>query len=127
MKLLIDMNLSPRWVDFLEVRGVEAVHWSTVGNIRAKDSAIMSFAREHGYVVFTHDMDFSTLLATTGAAGPSVIQVRAQDVLPTAIGDDVVRVLGAHVDALKRGAIITVDEAKARVRILPLRRSASTD
>ena len=63
MKLLIDMNLSPLWVGFLASRGVEAVHWSTVGDPRAKDSTIMEWewARAGGYVVFTHDLDFSTL------------------------------------------------------------------
>jgi len=31
MKLLVDMNLSPRWVPFLLDAAHEAVHWSTVG------------------------------------------------------------------------------------------------
>ena len=32
MKLLIDMNLSPSWVEALRVMGFEAVHWSNVGD-----------------------------------------------------------------------------------------------
>lgn len=35
MKLLIDMNLSPRWVDLLLDAGFEAVHWSAAGTQRA--------------------------------------------------------------------------------------------
>lgn len=35
MKLLIDMNLSPLWVDTLTRHGWEAVHWSTVGDPHA--------------------------------------------------------------------------------------------
>ena len=31
MKLLVDMNLSPGWVDRLGRHGFEAVHWSTIG------------------------------------------------------------------------------------------------
>ena len=93
MKLLIDMNQSPLWVDYLKAHGVEAVHWSTIGDIRATDMVIMAWAREHGLVVYTHDLDFSALLAATGAAGPSVLQVRTQDILPSGIGADVVRVL----------------------------------
>ena len=31
MKLLVDMNLSPSWVDRLVRHGFEAVHWSTIG------------------------------------------------------------------------------------------------
>ena len=71
MRLVIDMNLSPIWVGFLKAHGIEAMHWSTIGDIRAKDSVIMAWAREHGFVVFTHDLDFSALLAATGAGGPS--------------------------------------------------------
>ncbi len=76
MKLLIDMNLSPEWVDELESHGWHAVHWSTVGVPAATDRMIMDWAREHGYVVFTHDLDFGAVLAATRAIGPSVIQVR---------------------------------------------------
>ena len=122
MKLLIDMNLAPSWVDFLGARGFESVHWSTVGDPRAKDSAIMEWARARGCVVFTHDLDFSALLASSRAAGPSVLQVRAQDVLPAAMGEEVVQVLREHAIALERGAIVSVDKANARVRILPLQR-----
>lgn len=31
MKLLVDMNLSPRWVGVLNNAGIEAAHWSTLG------------------------------------------------------------------------------------------------
>jgi predicted nuclease of predicted toxin-antitoxin system len=55
-------------------------HWSLVGDPRAKDSVVMAWALEDGHVLFTHDLEFGTLLALTRANGPSVIQVRAQDV-----------------------------------------------
>jgi len=31
MKLLLDMNLSPRWVDLLCAAGFEAAHWAALG------------------------------------------------------------------------------------------------
>jgi predicted nuclease of predicted toxin-antitoxin system len=31
MKILVDMNLSPTWVQFLVAHGIEAVHWSAIG------------------------------------------------------------------------------------------------
>ena len=96
MKLLLDMNLSPSWVDFLTAAGVEARHWSTIGERDAPDADLMGWAREHGHVVFTNDLDFSALLALTRADGPSVVQVRLQDLLPMAIGDVVLRLLSAH-------------------------------
>lgn len=85
MKILIDMNLSPYWVTVFHSHNIEAVHWSSVGDAREKDAVIMEWAKTHGYIVFTHDLDFGTLLAVTCAATPSVIQIRSQDVLPSSI------------------------------------------
>lgn len=31
MKLLVDMNLSPRWVKLLADADIEAIHWSSIG------------------------------------------------------------------------------------------------
>ena len=42
MKLLLDMNLSPRWVGVLRLAGFDAVHWSTLGASNAPDAAIMA-------------------------------------------------------------------------------------
>lgn len=100
---------------------MESIHWSTVGDIRAKDEVIMSWARENGFVVFTHDLDFGILLALTRAESPSVIQVRTQDVFPQALADTVIRVLREQQSALESGALVTVDEDKTRVRVLPFR------
>jgi predicted nuclease of predicted toxin-antitoxin system len=119
MKILIDMNLSPDWVKVLQDAGWEAVHWSTLGDIRATDETIMSFARENGYVVFTHDLDFGVLLALTRAESPSVIQVRTQDVFPDVLGNTLINILKEHHIVLEKGALVTVDEGKSRVRILP--------
>jgi len=119
MKILIDMNLSPDWVKVLERAGWEAVHWSTVGDMRAPDDVIMLWARENGYIVFTHDLDFGVLLALTRAESPSVIQVRTQDVFPDVLGDRLMMVLRENESVLEKGALLTVDEGKARVRVLP--------
>ncbi|WP_437549555.1 DUF5615 family PIN-like protein [Sorangium sp. So ce367] len=123
MKVLVDMNLSPTWAPFLKGEGIEAVHWSAVGDPRAQDRELMAWARQGGYIVFTHDLDFSIILATTGASGPSILQVRTLDPLPNAMGVDIVRVLREHDDELDRGAIVTVDGTTSRVRILPIRRA----
>jgi predicted nuclease of predicted toxin-antitoxin system len=46
----------------------------------------MRWARDNGCTVFTHGLDFGILLAHTKENGPSVIQVRAQDVAPEHLG-----------------------------------------
>ena len=114
MKLVVDMNLAPRWVGFLAANGIEAVHWSTVGDPRASDATIMQWARDRGYVVFTHDLDFSAILATAGLVGPSVLQVRTQNALPESIGDDVVQVLATQAPAIEVGAIVANHQSSGR-------------
>jgi predicted nuclease of predicted toxin-antitoxin system len=121
IQILIDMNLSPDWAAVFERRGWAAIHWSAIGDERAPDRAIMEWARLNEHIVFTHDLDFGTLLALTQAAGPSVIQVRAQDVLPSHLEPYVVAAIEQHEALLATGALIVVDESVSRARILPLR------
>ncbi len=120
LKILVDMNLSPGWVVPLSEAGIDAVHWSDVGDPRAADAEIMRWAVANGRVVFTHDLDFGTALALTHAAGPSVLQVRGQDVLPDHMAPVVLAALRAHGADLLAGALVVVDEKKSRVRILPI-------
>ena len=122
MKLLIDMNLSPDWVKVFEKYNIEAVHWSNIGDPRAGDTVIMEWARTNEYIVFTHDLDFGSMLAVTGAETPSVIQVRTQDVLPASIETLIISALRQFESELEQGALVTVDQAQFRVRILPIRR-----
>jgi len=121
MKILIDMNLPPRWVKVFAAVGLEALHWSQVGAPTASDREIMVWARENGYVVFSHDLGFSALLAATKGDGPSVIQVRTQNILPEAISNLMMDSLKRYQSELEKGAIITLDPGRARVRILPLK------
>jgi predicted nuclease of predicted toxin-antitoxin system len=81
---------------------------------------VMEWARNGGYVIFTNDLDFSALLAVTRGVGPSVLQLRLQDLVPAAVGELVLRVLRAHEAALEVGAIVTVAANGERVRVLPL-------
>ncbi|HXU34645.1 MAG TPA: DUF5615 family PIN-like protein [Thermoanaerobaculia bacterium] len=120
VKIVIDMNLSPLWADYLSRHGFEAAHWSRVGDQRASDPEILAWARENGFVVFSHDLDFSRLLALTRAVGPSVVQVRTEDVLPPSIGPLVLAALRQHRELLEKGALAVIDSATSRVRMLPL-------
>jgi predicted nuclease of predicted toxin-antitoxin system len=120
VKFLVDMNLSPFWVPFLQAARFEAVHWSSLGDPAAKDAEIMDWARRNDLVVFTHDLDFGALLANTRNAKPSVLQVRTQDVTPVVLGPKVIAAARQFENDLIRGALVTVDENRSRARILPL-------
>src|SRR5712692_12099326 len=110
MKVLVDMNLSPGWANFLAEAGFEAVHWSDVGEGNAPDSELMQWAAERGYVVLTADLDFGAILAATRSRRPSVVQVRSDILTPRAIGKAVVSALRqARQDLLLDGALISID------------------
>ena len=119
MKFLIDMNLSPDWIDVLANEGWEAVHWSSIGEHRTTDEVIMKWARDHAYVIVTHDLDFSALLAATRAIGPSVIQVRTQNILPDALRIVLINAIKQFHRELEEGALISIDLQRARARVLP--------
>ena len=120
VKILIDMNLSPDWVPVLKRHGWSAVHWSTIGDPRASDRVIMDWALRHDYIVFTHDLDFGTMLALSHTTGPSVLQVRVQDILPDHLENIVIAALRQHDDDLASGSLVVVDESRTRARILPI-------
>jgi predicted nuclease of predicted toxin-antitoxin system len=44
ISIVIDMNLSPDWVPVLQGGGWAAVHWAAIGDPRAEDREIMSWA-----------------------------------------------------------------------------------
>ena len=120
MKLLVDMNLSPRWIGLLNDSGMHAVHWSTVGRVDAPDSEIMAFAAAGEFVVLTHDLDFGAILAVTHGEKPSVVQIRAEDVSPDVIGKQVIAALRQMAVELQEGALLTIDPSRTRMRLLPL-------
>lgn len=115
------MNLSPSWVKFLADAGLEAAHWSNHGAKNAPDAEIMLYARTNDYVVLTHDLDFSTILAATHGEKPSVVQIRAEDVSPKAIGKQIIAALKQMESELLEGALLTIEPTRTRLRILPLR------
>lgn len=117
------MNLSPEWVLILKKAGYEALHWGEVGDPRATDSAIMAWAVDNGYIVFTHDLDFGILLAITQTNTPSVIQVRTQNVFPDKLSKLVLNALEQFQTELTTGALVTINEAKAKATILPIKRN----
>jgi predicted nuclease of predicted toxin-antitoxin system len=120
MRLLLDMNLSPRLCPRLHAAGHEALHWSAVGDPRASDDVVAKYARERDLIVVTHDLDFGAILATTLLAGPSVVQVRTQDVVSDKFVSTILAVLKRFETELLSGALVIVDEGRSRVRVLPI-------
>jgi predicted nuclease of predicted toxin-antitoxin system len=102
---LVDVNLTPRWVEFFQERGVEAVHWSALGPLTAPDERLLETAAEGGYVLLTHDQDMGTLLALGKGRRPSVILLRTGDLRPQAVGPRLLAVLKSLEEDFRAGAL----------------------
>lgn len=120
MKVVVDNCLPVSWAERLRAAGHEAQAWRDLGPANAPDEVIIQWARAHGAVVLTHDLDFTRLLFLTGAGLPSVIQLRVDDVRPAAFGGVVAAILRDRAAELARGALITVTSHRSRYRLLPL-------
>ncbi len=121
MRIVIDMNLSPLWCETLQRNGYAYVHWSQVGDPRASDCDVMKWPLENEHSVLAHDLDFGAILAATRASGPSVLQVRAQDLFPQHLESLILGALHRFEEELRSGALIALDETRLRARILPLK------
>jgi predicted nuclease of predicted toxin-antitoxin system len=122
MKILLDMNFSPSWIPLLTEAGFDAVHWIKLGAVDAMDTELFDWARINKAIIFTHDLDFGTLLALTNAESPSVFQIRTYDVTPNSLGLRAIGLLRRFERELSEGALIVADELRERVRLLPLSR-----
>lgn len=123
MKLLVDMNLSPDWVAYLESHGWEACHWSGVGPGNAPDPELIRWAREHNHIIVTQDMDFSQLLFATSEAGPSVVLLRLDNEFDETVRGHICNAIGLAEPALCQGALLTISGKRVRLRYLPISQS----
>jgi predicted nuclease of predicted toxin-antitoxin system len=120
VKVLVDMNLSPRWAAFLAEKGFEAAHWSALGAADAADEVLFRHAAAGGWVILTNDLDFGAILAHAKSGKPSVVQMRTADLRPEACGAVLAGALRQCEAELSAGCIVTLLPDKAKVRRLPL-------
>lgn len=104
----------------MNLAGFDAKHWSSIGDTHAADTQIMAYAKQHGCIVLTHDLDFGTILAANKHEKPSVVQIRADDLRPEHIGHSVLMALQQFSADLDIGALVTVNPSRIRASVLPL-------
>ena len=63
MRLLADMHISPRTVEFLRTHGHDVVRVNEILPPQATDEEIVARADEDGRIVLTQDLDFSAIIA----------------------------------------------------------------
>jgi predicted nuclease of predicted toxin-antitoxin system len=120
MKFLADMGISLSTVQRLRDEGHDVAHLRERGLSRLADDAILNLAQSENRVVLTFDLDFSSLLASGNHISPSVITFRLRDETPSSVTPRLLRLLADHQRTLIEGAIVIVEEARSRIRPLPI-------
>ncbi len=123
--LLLDQGLPRSTASLLAQSGHTVLHTADIGLAKASDSEILDYARKHDLIVVTLDADFHMLLATAGAASPSVIRLRQQRLNAQAAADVILAVLTRSYESLEVGAVDSATRSLVRVKRLPLPRPQS--
>lgn len=120
MKIIADVNVSRRVVEKLRGEGIDVIRSTDLLDARATDTEILAEATRLGAIVMSHDQDFTALLATRNAVGPSLINLRVSYVDIDRLTRKIVDVLSLTKDDLASGAIVTIEDTRVRVHRLPV-------
>ena len=120
MKFLADMGISMSTVSALREHGHEVVHLHEEKLGRLPDGDILEKAKEEGRIVLTCDLDFGDILAAGSHNSPSVVIFRLHNQTPSSVTPKLLEVLSKRSDELESGAIIIVEDARYRLRRLPI-------
>lgn len=120
MRFLVDMCVDVRVAEWLRGQGHDAVHLRELGLQRLANGEIFRKAASENRAVLTFDLDFSEIAALTRGQPASLIVLRLHDARFQHVIDRVSAVLAESASALERGAVISVEEARHRVRNLPV-------
>jgi len=121
LRFLADMGVADLTVTALRGLGHDVVHAREAGYLTLLDADILAHARSQKRIVLTFDLDFGDLLAAAGESLPSVVLVRTHNQRAESVTPRVVDVAGRFARELETGALIVVEDARVRLRRLPLR------
>jgi len=107
-------------VPLLQTAGHDAVHVGDVSLGEASDALILDRARGEDRIAVTLDADFQALMAVTGASKPSVIRFRIEGLRSAELASWLTHLLQTFETELERGALVTVQPTRIRVRNLPI-------
>ena len=120
MQFLADAGISPKTIDFLRQIGHDAIHVRELALQRAPDREIADRARRENRVILTFDLDFGEILALGVHDRPSVVIFRLSDETAPSVNQKLSAVLSQVEAALDSGALVLIEDARYRVRKLPI-------
>lgn len=114
------MHISPETVIFLRKRGHDVLRVDEVLPPTASDQSIIEEAAREHRAVLTQDLDFSALIAVSGASHPSIITLRLASSRVEHVNATLERVLPVLAEDIDGGTLITVEDHGIRKRSLPV-------
>jgi predicted nuclease of predicted toxin-antitoxin system len=118
MRLLLDMNVSPKVAERLRAEGHDAVHLRGLGFGRLPDHDVFAHAKTEQPIVVTFDLDFGEIVGQD--AGTGVVLLRLRSVRPAHVQQRVPIALNEGAAALRAGAVVLVEDARICVRTWPI-------
>jgi len=118
MRLLLDESISHRIAEALEAAGHDVVHVRDRSLLGASDDRVLALAAQEGRTLVAVDTDFGTLLALSGAIGPSVIVFRRDAHRPEAQAAFLIEHAAELEEPCERGCIVSVTADLMRIRAL---------
>lgn len=125
MRFLLDMGVDLRVAEWLRNGGHDALHLREQGLQRLADNQIFLKARSEGRIVITFDLDFGEIAALSSERQPSVILFRLRNTRTPHVVERLAAVLSRAATELEKGAVVIVEEARWRVRTMPVGRATS--
>jgi predicted nuclease of predicted toxin-antitoxin system len=122
MRFLADMGVSWRVVEWLRDNGHDAIHLREQQLHRLPNGGVFAKAADEQRIILTWDLDFTEIVALSNTRIVSAIVFCLLNTRSTNVIRRLARVLTESVRDLEEGAVISVEESRHRVRLLPIGR-----
>lgn len=97
MKFLIDQNISFRVLPIIQKNFPGSEHISNLGLKNSTDINIWNYAKQNGFVILTHDLDFDDILVNQGFP-PKIIRLSTGNLSNSATAD----LINSHKDEIDK-------------------------
>jgi predicted nuclease of predicted toxin-antitoxin system len=120
VRLLADLNVARRTVDFLRSLGHDVVRVGEMLAVTVSDAEIVEAAVREIRTILTQDLDLSAIVALSGRTKPSVVSLRLSSSRVEVVNERLAEVLATIEHEVESGAIVSVEDARVRSRTLPV-------